>query len=88
MKHYFMCSLCHNGVLGGVLIVDEQSVNYKTGKVTVERKYRDIVLKRDDILSISWKWAIFPKATFTMKNGEKYSFLIINKSRFMKIYES
>lgn len=88
MKNYFICSLCHNGVLGGGLIVDEHMLNYKTGKVTVESKYRDLVLNRDDILSVSWKWVIFPKATFEMKSGETYSFLIFNKRRFMKVYES
>lgn len=87
MKHYFICSLCHKGILGGGLIVDEQVINYKTGKVTVESRYRNLVLNRDDILSVSWKWNIFPKATFEMNNGEKYSFLIFNKWRFMKIYE-
>ena len=87
MKHYFICSLCHKGVLGGWLIVDEHVINYKTGKVTVENKYRDLILNRDDILSVTWKWVIFPKATFEMKNGEKYSFLIFNKWRFMNIYE-
>lgn len=84
MKHYFICSLCHHGVLGGALIVDEHVINYKTGKITVERKYRDLILNRDDILSVSWKLALFPKATFEMKNGEKYSFIIFNKWRFKK----
>lgn len=50
MKNYFICSLCHNGVLGGGLIVDEHMLNYKTGKVTVESKYRDLVLNRDGLL--------------------------------------
>lgn len=88
MKHYFICSLIHNGVLGGGMIVDENTINFKTGKITVDNKYRNLVLNRDDILSLTWKWTIFPKATFEMKNGEKYSFLIFNKWRFTKIYES
>ncbi len=87
MKRTFICSLCHNGVLGGWMIVDDKVINYKTGKVTVEKKYRNLVLNRADILSVSWKWVIFPKATFEMKNGEKYSFLIFNKWGFMKFYE-
>ena len=87
VEHCFLCSLCHDGILGGVLIVDERTINYKTGKVTVEKKYRDLVLNRDDIRSVSWKWVLFPRAAFEMKNGEKYSFLIFNKWRFIKIYE-
>lgn len=54
MKSYFVCSLCHNGILGGGLIVDENTITYKTGK---------------------------------MDNSEKYSFLIFNKRRFMKVYD-
>ena len=46
---------------------------YKTGKVTVDKKFRNLELNRDDIVALSWKWVIFPIATFEMKNGEKYS---------------
>ncbi len=86
MKSYFVCSLCHNGLLGGGLIVDENTITYKTGKVTVDKKFRNLTLCRSDIVDLSWKWIIFPVATFEMKNKEKYSFLIFNKRRFMKIY--
>ena len=86
MKSYFVCSLCHKGLLGGGLIVDEKTITYKTGKVTVESKYRNLVLDRSEIQSISWKWVIFPVATFEMKSGEKYSFLIFNKRRFLNLW--
>ena len=86
MKSYFVCSLCYNGLIGGGLIVDENTITYKTGKLTVDPKYRNLVLNRDDINNLSWKWIVFPIATFEMKNGEKYSFMIFNKWRFMKVY--
>ena len=86
MKSYFVCSLCQNGLLGGGLIVDEKTITYKTGKVTVDKKYRNLELNRSDIADLSWKSAVFPIATFEMKNGEKYSFMIFNKPRFMKVY--
>ena len=86
MKSYFVCSLCHNGLLGGGLTVDENTVTYKTGKITVDQKYRNLELSRDDIKDISWKGSVLPIATFEMKNGEKYSFMIFNKRRFMKVY--
>lgn len=88
MKSYFICSLCHNGLLGGGLIVDENTITYKTGKVTIENKYRNLVLNRNDIISITWKRIIFPIVTFKMKNGEDFRFMIFNKSRFMRIYKS
>ena len=86
MKSYFVCSLCHNGLLGGGLIVDENTITYKTGKIIVDQKYRNLELCRSNIRDLSWKSIVFPIATFEMKDGEKYSFMIFNKSRFMKVY--
>ena len=81
---YFICSLCHNGILGGGLCLDEQSLTFKTNKLTVSDKYRNLVLPLKEITEISWKWIVFPVATVHMKNGEKYSFIIFGKSRFEK----
>ena len=86
MKSYFVCSLCHNGLLGGGLIVDENTITYKTGKITVDQKYRNLELCRSNIKDLSWRGILFPIVTFEMKDGEKYSFLIFNKGRFMKVY--
>jgi len=87
MRKVFMCSLCHNGILGGGLYLDSQSVIYRTQKLTVNEKYRNLVLPLNEIEEITWKWVIFPVATFYMKNGEKYTFIIFNKNRFMKYYQ-
>lgn len=84
MKKAFMCSLCHNGILGGGLYLDSQSVTYKTQKITVDKKYRNLVLPLREIADITWKWCI---ATFHMKNGEEYKIIIFNKPRFRKCYK-
>jgi len=36
---------------------------------------------------VSWKWIVFPIATFCMSNGEKYKILIFNKWRFEKWFQ-
>ena len=82
----FACSLCHNGILGGGLYLDRQSLTYKTNKLTVDKKYRNLVLPMQEIKGISFKWIIFPVATVDMKNGESYKFIIFNKPRFEKWY--
>ena len=74
----FVCSLCHNGILGGGLYLNSQSLTYKTNKLTVDQKYRNLVLPLKEIKEISWKWIIFPVATVDMKNGERYKFIIFN----------
>jgi len=82
----FVCSLCHNGILGGGLYLDSQSLTYKTNKLTVDKKYKNLVLPIREIEEISWKWIVFPVATVNMKNGESYKFIIFNKMRFEKCF--
>ena len=86
VRKVFMCSLCHNGILGGGLYLDNNSVTYKTQKLTVSEQYKNLVLPMSEIEGITWKWIIFPVATFRMKTGAKYNIIIFNKWRFKKYY--
>ena len=86
MKKAFVCSLCHNGILGGGLYLDNTSLTYKTNKLTVDKAYRNLVLPLNEIKKIDWKWIIFPVATFRMASGKQYKFIIFNKKRFNKYY--
>jgi hypothetical protein len=86
MKKSFICSLCHSGIIGGALYLDGDSLTYKTNKLTVAPAYRNLVLPLSEIREISWRWIIFPVATFRMTCGAEYKFIIFNKSRFNKCY--
>ena len=81
----FVCSIiCDNGILGGGLYLDKNSLTYKTNKLTVDKKYRNLVIPINSIKELSFKWIIFPIATINMLNNDKYKFIIFNKSRFLK----
>lgn len=82
MKNVFVCSLCYRGLLGGGLFVDENTITFKTGKITVEDKYRNLCINIDNIEKIVFNWKVFPCYTFELKNTESYRFLIFNKKRF------
>ena len=87
MKKSFMCSLiCRNGILGGGVCIEDSAITYKTNKLTVDKKYRNLVLPLDEISELSWKWVLFPIATLHMTSGEKYKLIIFNKKRFSKYY--
>ena len=88
MKKAFLCSLCHNGIVGGTLYLDEKSVTYHTNKLTVDKAYKTLVLAHEEIVELTWKWIVFPIATFHMKNGQKYNVLIFSKRRFEKWYQA
>ena len=83
MKKVFMCSLVKGGLLGGAIYVEPESVTYKTNKLTVDKKYRNLVLLKKDIKEITWKRVVFPVATFRMAN-EEYSVMIFNRAGFEK----
>ena len=87
MKKSFICSLiCHNGIVGGGLYIEDNAITYKTNKLTVDRKYRILVLLLNEIRDLTWKCIVFPVATFHMTSGEKYKVIIFNKRRFKKYY--
>ena len=82
----FVSSLIHGGILGGGLYLDRESLSFRTNKLTVDKKYRNLIMPLSEIEGITWKWIIFPIATVEMKSGEKYSFIIFNKFRFEKYF--
>lgn len=86
MRKAFMCSLCRNGVLGGALYLDDLSITYRTGKLTVEEKYKNYVIPLEEVKEVKWKWVVFPVATFTTTDHQTATFLIYNKKRFIKYY--
>ena len=53
MRKTFMCSLYHNGILGGALYLDETSATYKTNKLTVDKAYRNLVLPLNEIAELT-----------------------------------
>ena len=87
MKKSFMGSLiCHNGIIGGGIYIDEESITYKTNKLTVDKKYKNLVLPLNEIRNLTWKWMVFPIGIIRMSGGEAYKFIIFNKGRFNKCY--
>ena len=87
MKKSFVCSLiCHNGIVGGGLYIDDRSITYKTNKLTVDKKYKNLVLPLDEISKLTWKRIVFSVAALHMMSGERYEFIIFNKKRFNQYY--
>ena len=85
MKNIFICSIiCDGGILGGGLYLDSKALTYKTNKLTVDAKYRNLVMPLSEIKEISWGRMLFPIATVHMKHGGDYKFLLFGKARFEK----
>ena len=87
MKKTFACSIiCPGGIVGGGISIDEKSITYKTNKLTVGEKYRNLVLPLVGIRELSWNWIILPIATLHLRNGEKYKFIIFNAKSFTQAF--
>ena len=86
MRKTFICSLCRGGIIGGALYLDDTALTYKTNKLTVDKTYRSLVLPLAEIRELSWRWIVFPVATFKMADGKEFKFIIFNKNRFNKYF--
>ena len=86
MKNTFSVSLCKNGLLGGWITIGEVSMVYKTGKVTIPQKYRNLVMEYNEIFSLTeGKMFFLPTVTVKMKNEEEYKFIVYNRKHFLEI---
>ena len=89
MKQYYVASLCRNGVLGGSIVADEDGITYKTGKVTVSPRLRNLEMKYRDIRDYSKKWVLcFPVFTISMNDGEDFKFIIFSPKRFNALLQN
>ena len=86
MKSTFSVSLCKNGILGGWIVMEEESMTYRTGKVTIPEKYRNLVMRYQDILSVTeGPLLCLPTVTIRMKNDEEYKFIVFARKRFLAV---
>ena len=85
MQNTFSVSLCKNGIIGGWIVVGEVSMIYKTGKMTISEKYRNLVMEYKDIFSVTESSLLFlPTVTVKMKNEEEYKFLVYRRKSFLE----
>lgn len=86
---YFIVSLCKNGILGGGIVADSEKVTYKTGKVTVPQKYRNLEMNYKDIVLMKQGWLfIFPTVSLKMNDDEEYKFIVFSRKRFVSLLRS
>ena len=89
MKKMYMVSLCRQGILGGWIIADDEGITYKTGKVSVSPKLRNLEMKYRDIRNFSRaRMASFPTVTVRMADGESYKFIVFRPGSFCELLEN
>jgi len=77
MKKYFIVSLIKNGILGGDIVADNESVTYRTGKLTVPQEYRNLRMRYADIESVTeGRFLFLPTVLIKLKNGKEYNFAV------------
>lgn len=89
MKNVFTVSLCKNGLIGGYIVMEEEAMIYRTGKLTIPQKYRNLVMKYRDIKSLTkGKMLFLTTISVQMKNMEEYKFLVFNEKRFLEVLQA
>lgn len=88
MKELYVASFIHQGILGGALYLTDTMTVFRTNKLTVDEKYRNLQMKYADILGCRGGWLIcFPTVTITMKNGQEYKFVVFARKKYLKKIE-
>lgn len=87
-KSFFTSLICDGGCIGGTLYLNDDSVTYQTNKLTVDKRYKNITFPLSQIKELTWKRVVFPIATFNLELSGTYKFIIYNKSRFVKWFDS
>ena len=86
MKQYFIASICREGIIGGGIIADDDGITFKTGKITVSSKIKNLEMKYRNIREFSRKWVFcFPVFSIVMDDGEIYKFIIFRPNRFSSL---
>lgn len=84
MKKVFAVSLCLNGILGGGIFADNEKIVYRTGKVTVAPRFRNLEMPLADIVSVECgRLLLLPTVELKMKNGEKFKFIVYARKAFL-----
>ena len=85
MGKYFVVSLCKNGLIGGGITAEEDAITYHTGKVTVPKEIRRLVMKYEDIEGLTLGWLLFlPTVTVKLRGGAEYKFVVFGRNRFVR----
>ena len=85
MKKYFIVSLVKNGILGGGIVADSETITYHTGKLTMPQEYRHLIMKYEDISEVTKGWLfVLPTVTVKMRSGNEYKFTVFfSRKRFI-----
>ena len=85
MKKVFSVSLCREGILGGGMFVEPEKLTYRTGKLTVSPRLRNLEMPVCDIANVSRGRMLFlPTFTLKMKNDEEFKFIVFAGNSFLK----
>ena len=89
MKRVYAASLCRNGLLGGSLYVDDEKIAFRTGKLTVPPRIRNLELHFKNVVGIRKEYIlILPVTAISMKNGEEWKFFVLRRNDFVRMAES
>lgn len=85
MKRVYAASLCKNGLLGGGLYIDDEKITFRTGKITVPPRIKNLELDFKDVAGVR-KECIFilPVAAVSMKSGEEWKFFVLRRNDFVR----
>lgn len=84
MRKVFYASLCYKGIRGGAIFVDEDSVEYRNQSLTLPSEYKDIIIKKTDIVKKETGLLCLLPTVTLYTTQTKYRFVIFHRKKFLQ----
>lgn len=84
MRKVYAASIIWKGVLGGGIITEDDKMTYRTGKLLIPEKIKNLEMKYCDIQSIiCGRILLFPTIEVVLPE-ESYKFIVFNRKGLLK----
>lgn len=89
MGKAYSASFCHYGIQGGALYLDNVGITFLCQKISIEDKYKKLVLRYRDIKEINpcTSIIVFPAVRFIMEDKEEFKFVVFHRKKFLQQIE-
>lgn len=87
MRQCFYASLCHQGLRGGAIFVDDNSITYQNQTLTIPEAYKNIEIPFQEIRKIEKGRVLLLPAVTVCLHDRKYRFVIFGRKKFLTILE-
>lgn len=84
MRKVYAASIVWKGILGGGIIVEDDKMTYRTGKLFIPERIKNLEMKFCEIQMIRCGWLLCFPSIEVILPAESYRFILFNRRSLLK----